>query len=78
MIRFLLRLSLPLSLSLSLPLSVLACPYCFNDLDSPQTRSAAAGVLVMIGFVVFVLGTIGTLAFKWAKRARELERLSVK
>ena len=55
---------------------VLACPYCFTDLTSPQPRSAEAGVLVLIGFVVFVLGMIASLAFTWARRARALEKAS--
>ena len=50
------------------------CPFCFNDQISSQPRSAQAGVLVLIGFIVFVLGTIASIAYQWARRAKALEK----
>ena len=53
---------------------LLACAQCFGDPGSDQVKAAKVGVLVMIGVVVPVLGTIGFVARTWAKRARALEQ----
>lgn len=51
-----------------------ACAVCFGDPESKQTQSAMAGVLFMFGITLFVLGTIGSVAFTWARRAKALEQ----
>lgn len=49
-----------------------ACSVCYNDPDSPLTKGAITGVLVLFGVIVTVLGLILTLALSWIKRARTL------
>ena len=51
---------------------LLACPSCFGAADSEQVQAAKAGVLVMLGFIVPVLGVIAFVARTWARRARAL------
>lgn len=51
-----------------------ACAVCFGDPDSPLTKGAAAGILVLGGFIAFVLlGVLGTGVF-WIQRGRRLRR----
>ena len=49
------------------------CPMCFGDPNSQQVQGAQAGVLVMLGVVVPLLGGIGFIARSWVKRARALD-----
>src|SRR5262245_403283 len=50
-----------------------ACAVCFGDPKSPLTLGAKAGVLLLLGVVVTVLGAIVGVGFYWARRARLLE-----
>jgi hypothetical protein len=50
-----------------------ACAVCFGDPQSPLTLGAKAGVLLLLGVVVIVLGAIVGVGFFWARRARLLE-----
>lgn len=57
---------------LSMSDSALACSVCFGDPDSPMTKGALAGVIVMVGFIGFVLtGIAGTACF-WMARSRRI------
>lgn len=58
----------------TLPSVASACAVCFGDPESTQTQSAMAGVLVMLGITLFVLGTFGSVAITWARRARALDQ----
>ena len=49
-----------------------ACAVCFGDPESSLTKGAVAGVLVLVGIIVSVLGGIAGMALFWAKRARML------
>ena len=51
-----------------------ACSVCFGDPDSPMAKGAVMGVLVLGGFIGFVLlGIAGTGLF-WIHRSRKLAR----
>jgi hypothetical protein len=49
-----------------------ACSVCFGDPNSPMTHGAKAGVVVLLGVVVVVLGGILSVTFYWIRRARLL------
>ncbi|MEK6675264.1 MAG: hypothetical protein AABZ47_06365 [Planctomycetota bacterium] len=56
------------------PSSILACAVCFGDPDSPMTKGAAAGILVLGGFISSVLlGIVSVIAF-WFYRSRVVSR----
>ena len=51
-----------------------ACSVCFGNPDHPMSKGAAAGVMVLGGFITFVLlGFVGTGLF-WIHRGRALAR----
>ena len=50
-----------------------ACSVCFGDPNSPIVHGAKAGVAVLLGIVVLVIGGIVGVAFYWVRRARLLE-----
>ena len=57
------------------PTTTRACAVCFGDPESPLVKGAAAGVLVLVGVITFVLlGVAGTGMF-WVHRSRRLARV---
>ena len=53
-----------------------ACPVCFGDPDSAMAQSAGTGILVLLGFIAFVLGSIVTIGGCWIVRAHKLNAAS--
>ena len=53
------------------PRAALACPVCFGQNDSPLAGAINAGVIVMLGFVVAVLGAFGAFIVYLSRRARQ-------
>ncbi|MCE2438479.1 MAG: hypothetical protein J4F39_03520 [Candidatus Latescibacteria bacterium] len=53
-----------------LPDMVRACAVCYGDPESDMAKGAAAGVLVLMGIVVSVLGGIVGVTIFWVRRAR--------
>ena len=49
-----------------------ACPVCFGDPESPMAQAAGRGILVLLGFIVFVLTSVVTIGGCWIVRARRL------
>lgn len=49
-----------------------ACSVCFGNGESKQVQSAKMGVLVLMGFIGFVLTSIVGVALYWRSRARAL------
>ena len=49
-----------------------ACPVCFGDPDSAMVQSAGTGILVLLGCIAFVLGSIVTIGGCWIVRAHKL------
>ena len=49
-----------------------ACAVCFGNPESSLSKGALAGVLILLGVVVIVLGGITGMALFWMKRARNL------
>ncbi len=52
--------------------SVEACAVCVSDPNSPLTKGAIAGVMVLAVIVVGVLVGIAYVGYSWVKRARSL------
>jgi len=51
-----------------------ACAVCFGDPESPMTKGAAAGVVALGSFAVFVLLMIACVSVYWTVRSRRLAR----
>lgn len=49
-----------------------ACAVCFGDPNSLMSQGIKSGVLVLIGVVGLILGTILGVTFTWVRRARKL------
>jgi hypothetical protein len=52
------------------PRAALACPVCFGQNDSPLASAMNAGIFLMLGFVVAVLGGFGAFIVHLNRRAR--------
>jgi hypothetical protein len=52
------------------PRDALACPVCFGQNDSAMAVAMNAGVLMMLGVVVVMLGLFASFIFYLARRAR--------
>jgi len=52
------------------PRPALACPVCFGQNDSAMAVAMNAGVLMMLGVVVVMLGAFASFIFYLARRAR--------
>ncbi len=52
------------------PGSLLACAVCFGDPNSDMVKGANAGILILLGVVVTVLGSIVGVTLFWIRRAR--------
>jgi hypothetical protein len=51
-----------------------ACSVCFGDPESPMTRGAVAGVMVLGGVVGFVLVCIASTSLYFVYRGRVVDR----
>lgn len=60
------------SVGVMLPEMVRACAVCYGDPESDMAKGAAAGVMVLMGIVVSVLGGIVGVTIFWVRRARRL------
>lgn len=52
----------------ALPKIALACPVCFGNADSAQTRGAQAGILALLIVTVAVLASIAGFFFIYLRR----------
>lgn len=50
----------------------MACAVCFGDPSSPMTKGAVAGMLCLLGVILFVLAGIAATGITWARRARAI------
>ncbi len=48
----------------------MACAVCFGDPNSSMTKGAVAGMLCLLGVILFVLTGIAATGITWARRAR--------
>lgn len=55
-----------------LPSELWACAVCFKGPDSPMTKGAQSGALLLAGVVYLLLFGIAGIAFTWFRRARSL------
>ena len=54
---------------------VQACAVCFGDPNSPLAKGAAAGVLVLVGVISFVLAGVAGTGMFWVHRSRRSARI---
>lgn len=53
--------------SLEIPV---ACTVCFGDTTSNMVRALWPGMYLLLGLIVFLLGSIAWIGFTWARRER--------
>jgi hypothetical protein len=53
---------------LAIPRLVLACPVCFGNADSAQTRGTQAGIIALLAVTVTVLASIAGFFFIYLRR----------
>ena len=53
---------------LAVPSLVLACPVCFGNADSAQTKGAQAGIIALLAVTVAVLASIAGFFFIYLRR----------
>jgi predicted transporter len=53
---------------LAIPTLAQACPVCFGNPDSAQTKAAQAGILVLLGVTVAMLASIACFFFVYLRR----------
>jgi hypothetical protein len=53
---------------LAIPELALACPVCFGNPDSAQTRAAQAGILALLAVTVAMLASIAGFFFIYLRR----------
>lgn len=54
------------------PADAWACATCFGNPDSPLAKGALAGVIVLFGFIGFVLFGVAGVSVFWFHRSRHL------
>lgn len=63
---------------LAVPRLALACPVCFGNADSAQTKGAQAGILALLAVTVVMLSSIAGFFFIYLRRRirmfEEIER----
>ena len=53
---------------LTIPRLALACPVCFGNANSMQTKGAQAGILALLGVTVVMLASIAGFFFIYMRR----------
>ena len=53
---------------LAIPRLALACPVCFGNPNSPQTRAVQTGILALLLVTVAMLASIGGFFFVYLRR----------
>jgi hypothetical protein len=53
---------------LAIPRLALACPVCFGNPNSAQTKAAQAGILALLGVTVAMLASIAGFFFVYLRR----------
>ena len=53
---------------LAMPRLALACPVCFGNADSAQTKASQAGILALLAVTVVMLASIGGFFFIYLRR----------
>lgn len=53
---------------LAVPRLTLACPVCFGNADSAQTKGAQAGIIALLGVTVAMLASIAGFFFIYLRR----------
>jgi hypothetical protein len=56
------------------PRVALACPVCFQNVDSPLLDAARLGVIAMVGITLCVLGAFGAWFLRLRRLAAEAEQ----
>jgi hypothetical protein len=62
------KIALATIVMLAIPGLALACPVCFGNADSPQTKAAQAGILALLAVTVVMLASIAGFFFIYLRR----------
>ena len=62
------RIALTTIALLTLPRLALACPVCFGNPDSAQTKAVQAGILALLAVTVVMLSSIAGFFFIYLRR----------
>jgi hypothetical protein len=62
------RIALATFALLAIPRLALACPVCFGNPDSAQTKGAQAGIIALLAVTVAMLGSIAGFFFVYLRR----------
>jgi hypothetical protein len=62
------RTALATIVLLAIPKFALACPVCFGNPSSPQTRAAQTGILALLVVTVAMLASIAAFFFIYLRR----------
>lgn len=62
------KIALATIVMLAIPGLALACPVCFGNPNSAQTKAAQAGILALLGVTVVMLTSIAGFFFVYLRR----------
>ena len=62
------KIALATMVMLAIPGLALACPVCFGNADSAQTKAAQAGILALLAVTVVMLASIAGFFFIYLRR----------
>lgn len=62
------KIALTTIVLLTVPKLALACPVCFGNADSMQTKGAQAGILALLAVTVAMLASIAGFFFIYLRR----------
>ena len=62
------KIALATIVMLAIPGFALACPVCFGNADSPQTKAAQAGILALLAVTIAMPASIAGFFFIYLRR----------
>jgi predicted transporter len=66
------KIALATIVMLAIPGLALACPVCFGNPNSAQTKAAQAGILALLGVTVAMLTSIAGFFFVYLRRRMKM------
>lgn len=54
-----------------------ACAVCYGNPESPMTKGLTAGILVLLGCILTLLGGFASMFLYWMSRSRRLSALEL-
>ena len=66
------QINLILSIFILCTSNLYACAVCFGAPDSKMVQGMNAGIMVLLGFILFVLSCIGSMIYHFWRKNKEL------